>query len=74
MEQILAVLTPYLATMRLGTVACKTAVQRPVEGGTNDRSVMSVKKYRKDTAVSSSYLADGGTSAIFAQDTAFSHR
>ena len=33
MEQILAVLTLYLATVRLGTVACKTAPQRLIMVG-----------------------------------------
>jgi len=41
MEQILAVLTLYLATVRLGTVACKTAPQRLIIGGTKDRNIMS---------------------------------
>jgi hypothetical protein len=47
MEQILAVVPLYLATVRLGTVACKTAPQRLIVSGTDDRNVMSGKRTKK---------------------------
>ena len=72
MEQILAVLTLYLATVCLGTVAGKTAPRRLIFGGTEDRNVMSGK--REETAVIFSRRSNGGTSTILPQNTAFSHR
>jgi len=43
MEQILAVVAPYLASVRFGTVASKIAPQRLIVSGTEDRNVMSGK-------------------------------
>jgi hypothetical protein len=74
MEQILAALTPYLAAVCLGTVACATAPQRLIVSRANDRSVMSGKRCRKETAVSFSSRSNGGTSPILSQHTAFFHR
>jgi|KBSMisStaDraftv2_1062788.scaffolds.fasta_scaffold00297_29 hypothetical protein len=59
MEQILAVLTLYLATVRLGTVACKTAPQRLIIGGTKDRNIMSAGRGRKPPLASPVALTAG---------------
>ena len=71
MEQILAVVTQYLATVRPGTVAFKNAPQRLIVSGTDDRNVMSGKNYRKNNRRQLLQpLSDGG----LCKKTAFSHR